>query len=62
MKIMPMKRVNLQLSSAMSKNLERLAARLGLDTTNAIRYCIARTLEAEGITREGAYRPEKPER
>lgn len=53
MKIMPMKRVNLQLSAAMSKNLERLAARLGLDTTNAIRYCIARTLEAEGI------RPEK---
>lgn len=62
MKIMPMKRVNLQLSSAMSKNLERLAARLGLDTTNAIRYCIARTLEAEGITREGAYRPDRPER
>lgn len=59
MKIMLMKRVNLQLSSAMSKNLERLAARLGLDTTNVIRYCIARTLEAEGITREGAYRPER---
>ena len=62
MKIMPMKRVNLQLSPAMRKNLEKLEEKLGLDTTNAIRYCIARTLEAEGITREGAYRPEKPER
>ena len=53
MKIMPMKRVNLQLSHAMSKDLEKLSKRIGLDTTNAIRYCIARTLEAEGI------RPEK---
>lgn len=53
MKIMPMKRVNLQLSQAMSKDLEKLSKRIGLDTTNAIRYCIARTLEAEGI------RPEK---
>ena len=49
---MPMKRVNLQLSPAMSKNLEKLALRLGLDTTNAIRYCIARIVEQEGITRE----------
>lgn len=62
MKIMPMKRVNLQLSHAMSKDLEKLSKRIGLDTTNAIRYCIARTLEAEGITRQGEYRAEKPER
>ena len=56
---MPMTRVHIGLSSAQLKALDKLATRLGLDRTNAIRYCIARTLEAEGITREGAYRPER---
>jgi hypothetical protein len=59
---MPMKRIPLFLELTMLRDLMRLAAKIGSDRAGAIRYCIARTLEAEGITREGAYRPEKPER
>lgn len=59
---MAMTRVHIGLSPAQLKAVDKFAERRGLDRTNAIRYCIFRTLEEEGITREGAYRPEKPER
>ena len=50
---MAMARVNLYLSEAQIRALDKLAQKLGgLDRTNAIRYCIARCLEAEGIAIE----------
>lgn len=39
-------RVNLALSQAMLKDLDKLAARYGFDRTNAIRYCIRFTCDA----------------
>jgi len=49
---MAMKRVHLALSPAQLKVLERLAAKLGLDKTNTMRYCINRVAEQEEIARE----------
>lgn len=40
-------RINLALTPAMLRQLDQLAKRIGLDRTNAIRYCIARTYDAE---------------
>jgi hypothetical protein len=48
---MAMKRVHLALSPAQLKLLEKLSAKLGLDATNTIRYCIARIAEQEAIMR-----------
>jgi hypothetical protein len=49
---MTMKRVHLALSPAQLKLLERLSAKLGLDKTNTMRYCINRVAEQEEIGRE----------
>lgn len=40
-------RIHIGLSEAQLKAVDRLALKLGLDRTNAIRYCIARTVETE---------------
>ena len=50
---MPMQRIPLFLDLSMLRDLMKLARKIGSDRSGAIRYCIARTLEAEGI------RPEK---
>lgn len=59
MLFMSMIRIPLFLDQSMLRNVMKLAAKIGSNRVATIRYCIARTLEAEGITREGAYRPEK---
>ncbi len=46
---MVLKYVNLGLTAAQLRRLEKLAQKLGLDRTNTIRYCIARTAELEHI-------------
>lgn len=46
---MAMKRIPLNLNDSQVKAIDKLGLKLGLDRTNTIRYCIARTLEAEGI-------------
>jgi hypothetical protein len=43
------KRINLVLTAGMARNLDKLGAKIGIDRTNTMRYCIARTLEVEGI-------------
>jgi len=40
-------RINLALEAPLNKRLGILAKRHGLDVTNAIRYCIARTCNVE---------------
>ena len=42
-------RIHVGITPAQLKSLEKLAAKLGMDRTNTIRYCISRTLEAENI-------------
>jgi hypothetical protein len=49
---MPLKKIHFGLTAAQAKVLERLAAKLGLDKTNTMRYCLARTAEQEGILPE----------
>jgi hypothetical protein len=44
---MAMKRVHLGFTPAQVKVPEKLSARLGLDITNTIRYCVARVAEQE---------------
>lgn len=44
---MAVKKVNIGLHPAQFKLLEKLAAKLGLDKTNTIRYCINRVAEQE---------------
>jgi len=44
---MASRRINFAMAPAMLKNLDKLALKIGLDRTNAIRYCIARTCEIE---------------
>jgi len=44
---MALTRVHIGLTAAQLKALDKFAQKLGLDRTNAIRYCISRTLEAE---------------
>lgn len=46
---MVLKHINLGLTAAQLRKLEKIAAKLNLDRTNAIRYCISRTAEVEGI-------------
>lgn len=48
---MALTRVHIGLTAAQLKALDKFAQKLGLDRTNAIRYCISRTLEAEEILR-----------
>ena len=43
-------RINVGFTSAQLKSLDKFAVELGLDRSNAIRYCIARTIEAEKRT------------
>jgi hypothetical protein len=45
---MVLKRIHLGLTAAQLRKLDKLAAKLGLDRTNAIRYCIARVSDLEG--------------
>ena len=40
-------RINLGLTLAMLKDLDRLAAKYGFDRTNAIRYCIRTACDSE---------------
>jgi hypothetical protein len=47
---MALKRIHLSLEPAHLRRLDKLAAKLGLDRSNALRYCIARTADAENIT------------
>jgi len=44
---MKAKRINLGLSVAQYKALEKLAVKFGLDITNTIRHCLARVMEQE---------------
>ncbi len=46
---MVLKHVNLGLTAPQLRRLEKLAAKLSLDRTNTIRYCIARVAEMEGL-------------
>lgn len=46
---MALKRIHLTLAPASLRRLDKLAAKLGLDRSNALRYCIARTADAEGV-------------
>jgi antitoxin component of RelBE/YafQ-DinJ toxin-antitoxin module len=46
---MGLKPFHVGLSAAQAKVLEKLAAKLGLDKSNAIRYCISRIAEQEHI-------------
>jgi hypothetical protein len=46
---MAFKRINLALSTAQMKSLDQLADKLGLDRTNAIRFCIAHTCEMQRL-------------
>jgi hypothetical protein len=49
---MSLKKFHVGLSAAQMKVLEKLAAKLGLDKTSTVRYCIARIAEQEGILTE----------
>ena len=44
------KRVPVLLPIDMLKNLDKLAALFAMDRSSAIRYCLARTFEEEGVT------------
>lgn len=47
---MALRQFHVGLSTAQAKVLEKLSAKLGLDKSNAIRYCISRIAEQENIT------------
>jgi hypothetical protein len=47
---MALRQFHVGLSAAQTKILEKLAAKLGLDKSNTIRYCISRIAEQENIT------------
>lgn len=54
---MATKRIQVGLSTAHQKLLDKLAVKLGLDWTNTLRYCLNRVAEIEGLSK-----PENPER
>lgn len=54
---MAIKRIHIGLTPAQLKILEKLNARLGLDTTNTIRYCVWRIAEQEGVLKEAGRHP-----
>ena len=49
---MALKRLQLGLSTAQVRLLEKLSAKLGLDKTNTLRYCLNRVAELEGLLKE----------
>jgi antitoxin component of RelBE/YafQ-DinJ toxin-antitoxin module len=51
---MALKKFHVGLSAAQMKMLEKLAAKLGLDKTSAVRYCITRIAEQEGLMADHA--------
>ena len=46
---MAMRKVHVGLSAAHTRLLDRLAAKLGLDKSSTIRYCISRIAEQENL-------------
>ena len=46
---MVVKNINLALTASVLRKLEKLQAKLELDRSSTIRYCIARVAEQEGI-------------
>jgi hypothetical protein len=46
---MAVKRIHIGLTPAQLRILDRLNRKLGLDTTNTIRYCVSRIAEQEGL-------------
>jgi hypothetical protein len=46
---MVLHRLHLGLTAAQLRKLDKLAAKLNLDRTNTLRYCLARTAEIENI-------------
>jgi metal-responsive CopG/Arc/MetJ family transcriptional regulator len=44
------KRVPVLIPTEMLRNLDKLAERYAMDRSSAIRYCLARTFEEEGVT------------
>lgn len=44
---MAMVRINLAITPALLRDLDKLAARYGFDRTNALRYCIRRVCDEE---------------
>jgi predicted transcriptional regulator len=57
---MALKRVHIGFTAPQFKMLEKLAAKLGLDKTNTIRYCVARVAEQEAISKDRAGRSATP--
>ena len=55
---MVLKRLHVGLTASQVKQLEKLAAKLGLDKTSTIRYCVARIAEMEGVSLKRPYDPE----
>jgi hypothetical protein len=51
---MALKRVHIGFSPSQFKTLEKLAAKLGLDKTNTIRYCVSRIAEQEAAQQRQA--------
>jgi len=49
---MALTRLQLGLSAAHLRQLDRLSVKLGLDRTNTLRYCISRVSELEGLSPE----------
>lgn len=49
---MALKRVHIGFTATQFKLLERLAAKLGLDKTNTIRYCVSRVAEQEAVSKD----------
>ena len=47
--LMGIKRIHVGFTASQVRVLEKLAAKLGLDKTNAIRYCVARIAEIEKV-------------
>lgn len=47
--LMVLHRLHLGLTAAQLRKLDKLAAKLNLDRTNTLRYCLARTAEIENI-------------
>ena len=49
---MALKRIQVGFAPAQLRVLEKLSAKLGLDITNTIRYCVSRIAEQESIGRD----------
>lgn len=46
---MVLRRIHVGLTAIQLRKLDKLAAKLNLDRTNTLRYCLARTAEAENV-------------